>query len=717
MMIMIMLLLMMIVMMMMIVNGYAYVSLSSNRYLIRSFHSKHYMTTLESPPKLSTAIKYDGKSGASIEINKVFISIGNNDILTDINWTIYPRERWALVGRNGEGKSTLLKALTNTGGEMVSIRDGEIVIAKDARLGYLEQKGVSGSTRSVRDEVTSRMDRYTRAVNRMKVAEKKVEDGDYSDDALQELSDASVEFEAAGGYTIEQKISNVLKGLGFIESDYELKCSEFSGGWQMRIALARLLLSESDLMVLDEPTNHLDKGARDWLGGFLSKYDGTLLIVSHDETLLKAAVTSIAEVKHGKIELYKSRSHDQWLTERDERVAAALAQYEASQREIARLQEFVDRFGAKTMGASLAQSKLKTIEKLENAAPEAPVTTEAPLPKLRLPKPPRGSFELLRITKGSVGWSDGENVKPILSDIDLVIERGMRIAVRGPNGAGKSTLFNAISGELPLTSGSRVEGDGMDLGIFKQDLAQELDQNAKAVDVVTSTVRHRDPLISDEKARTVLGSLGLIKEKSVRLVGHLSGGEKARVALAIFALIPHNLLLLDEPSNHLDQVTLESLTGALKEFEGSCLVISHDRAFLQAYEPTHVMTVRGGKVTLEERSLIDSDWNDELNSRENSQKFVTAATTATTKVTATATSSTTKVETKEEDKKQSNNSKNNRRISKIETSIEKYEKQIADFDKEMLDNGRDRQKLYDLQSKKDDIQKKVDELYKELETL
>ena len=340
---------------MIIVNGYAYVSSSSSRYLIRSFHSKqdrintyskHYMTTLESPPKLSTAIKYDGKSGASIEINKVFISIGNNDILKEVNWTIYPRERWALVGRNGEGKSTLLKALTNTGGEMVSIRDGEIVIAKDARLGYLEQKGVSGSTRSVRDEVTSRMDRYTRAVSRMKVAEKKVEDGDYSDDALQELSDASVEFEAAGGYTIEQKISNVLKGLGFIESDYELKCSEFSGGWQMRIALARLLLSESDLMVLDEPTNHLDKGARDWLGGFLSKYDGTLLIVSHDETLLKAAVTSIAEVKHGKIELYKSRSHDQWLTERDERVAAALAQYEASQKEIARLQEFVDRFEA-----------------------------------------------------------------------------------------------------------------------------------------------------------------------------------------------------------------------------------------------------------------------------------------------------------------------------------------------------------------------------------
>ena len=291
----------------------------------------------------------------------------------------------------------------------------------------------------------------------------------------------------------------------------------------MRIALARLLLSESDLLILDEPTNHLDKGARNWLGTFLSKYDGTLLLVSHDETLLKAAVTSIAEVKNGKIELYKSRSHDQWLVERDERVAAALAQYEASQREIARLQEFVDRFGAKTMGASLAQSKLKTIEKLETAAPEAPITTEVPLPKLRLPKPPRGSYELLRITNGNIGWTEGENVSPILSNVNIIIERGMRIAVRGPNGAGKSTLFNAIAGELKLTSGTRTEGDGLDLGVFKQDLAQELDQSAKAVDVVLSSVRVRDPTISDEKARTVLGSLGLIKEKSIRLVGHLSG--------------------------------------------------------------------------------------------------------------------------------------------------------------------------------------------------
>lgn len=200
----------------------------------------------------------------------------------------------------------------------------------------------------------------------------------------------------------------------------------------MRIALARLLLSEPDLLILDEPTNHLDKGARDWLGGYLSKYDGTLIVVSHDETLLRTAVSSIAEIKNGKMELYKSRSYDQWLLERDERVKAAVAAYTANQKEIARLQTFVDRFGAKTMGASMAQSKLKTIEKLENQTPEAPITSDGPRPKLILPPPPRGAQKLLEIKDGSVGWPGSA---PIIKDINLVLHRGMKIAVRGPNGS------------------------------------------------------------------------------------------------------------------------------------------------------------------------------------------------------------------------------------------------------------------------------------------
>eukprot|EP01038_Epipyxis_sp_PR26KG_P010570 gene10570-14198_t len=563
-------------------------------------------------------------TGAAMQIEKAYLSIGNNDLISDINWTILPKERWALVGNNGAGKSTLLKALTGYGGENVQIREGSVAVAKKARMGYLEQKGVSGSILTVKEEVSSRMDRLKAATNSLEAAEVAVSNGDSSDEALQNLSDAAVEFEAAGGYTVNQKISTVLKGLGFIDDDFNRKCSEFSGGWQMRIALARLLLSEPDLLILDEPTNHLDKGAREWLGKYLSTYDGTLLVVSHDTNLLQAAVSSIAEVRGGKIELYKSRSHDQWQLEREERVRNAQALFEANQKEIARLQVFVDRFGAKTMGASMAQSRLKTIEKLENSGPEAPIVTDGPPPVLRLPPPPRGSQKLLELRDVSLAWktedenNDNNNQTPpkmIINNCNVKIERGMRIVVRGPNGAGKSTLLTALSGKLSPYSGERLEGDGLELGVFTQDLAQDLDQEALAVDVVTKMVRQYDASLSDEKARSVLGALGLIGAKAIRKVGHLSGGEKARVALASFVLIPHNLLLLDEPSNHLDVTTLKVLTEALKKFEGSVVVISHDREFLEQLEPTHVITVRGGIVNMEERGLREDDWNDPLDSR------------------------------------------------------------------------------------------------------
>mmetsp|Transcript_30068 Transcript_30068/g.28734 ORF Transcript_30068/g.28734 Transcript_30068/m.28734 type:complete len:686 (-) Transcript_30068:247-2304(-) len=586
-------------------------------------------------PMKSSGVTFSGSSGAAIEIKDLRLSIGNNDIMNDVTWSILPKERWALVGRNGAGKSTLLRAITGTGDELVSISNGDIVIAKKARMGYLEQKGVSGSVSTVRQEVSSRMDRLTAATKALDTAEAAVAGGDTSDTMLIELEEASVEFEAAGGYTVEQKISNVLKGLGFIEEDYDRFCAEFSGGWQMRIALARLLLSEPDLLLLDEPTNHLDKGARDWLGNYLSKYDGTLLVVSHDENLLQAAVSSIAEVRSGGVELYKSRSHDQWIFERDERVRTAQVAYDANQKEIARLQAFVDRFGAKTMGASMAQSRLKTIEKLETEGVKAPKVGDGPLPFLKLPPPPRGSQQLLELTGCTLAWPpkaigdneiDDSPAPSILKDCNLSITRGMRIVVRGPNGAGKSTLLSALSGKLIPMEGTRTEGDGLELGVFTQDLAQDLDQEDMATNVVCKMVRGKDPTISDERARSALGALGLIGEKAIRKVGHLSGGEKARVALASFVLIPHNLLLLDEPSNHLDLATLKVLTAALRKFEGSVVVISHDRRFLEELEPTHVVTVRGGKVNCEERTLRESDWNDPIDSREEgTQKYATKA--------------------------------------------------------------------------------------------
>ena len=692
-----------------------------------------------------TAHKY-ASSGAALEMTGVALSVGNADLISDINWTINPLERWALVGQNGAGKSTLLRALTNTGGELVSLRDGEIAVAKKSRFGYLEQKGVSGSKLTVRQEVSSRMDRLAAASKALESIETRVGEGDTSDDALAELADAAVEFEAAGGYTVEQKIANVLKGLGFVENDYDRLCSEFSGGWQMRIALARLLLSEPDLLILDEPTNHLDKGARDWLGSYLSKYQGTLLLVSHDVGILNSAVTSIAEVRAGKIELYKSRSYGQWQVEREERVRDAQAKYEAAQREIARLQQYIDRFGAKTMGASLAQSKRKDIEKIE-ASVQAPVTSEGPLPFLKLPPPPRGSKLLLALKGADLTWPSGSG-KPagnILSGVSVKIERGMRIVVRGPNGAGKSTLLSALSGKLAPASGEREEGDGLELGVFTQDLAQDLDQEDLAVNVVTKKVRQFDATISDQDARSALGALGLRGEKAVRKVGHLSGGEKARVALASFVLQPHNLLLLDEPSNHLDHQTLKTLTTALRKFEGATMVISHDREFLEQLEPTHVLTVRGGRASLEERGLREEDFNDPLDSRvepkfavpqeapsantlsmsskniinsnvnsKNKSTAKQASASSSSSASASTSAGTAAPLSDEERKKRLNAPK---RITKIESQLATYDQDSAAIDADMISNGRDSAKLRELQKKKDEIKVKQDKLISEMEDL
>ncbi|KAJ1424701.1 ABC transporter [Ochromonadaceae sp. CCMP2298] len=667
-------------------------------------------------------------SGAAMQITDVNLSIGNNDIISKINWTIMPRERWALVGKNGAGKSTLLKALTGTGGDHVTVRDGSIAVAKRSRVGYLEQKGVSGSTRTVRDEVVSRMDRLQAAVKSLEEAEARVIGGDTSDEALEKLESASSEFDLAGGYTVEVKISNVLKGLGFVESDYDRLCAEFSGGWQMRIALARLLLSEPDLLFLDEPSNHLDKGAKDWLGGYLAQYDGTLLIVSHDEALLDTAANSIAEVRGGKIELYKSRTHQQWIVEREERVRLAQAAYESNQLEIERLQGFVDRFGAKTMGASMAQSRLKTIEKLTKNGPQAPMISDGPAPVLKLPTPPRGSKTLLSLKGASLAWPaakggptvvDGAEVAQqqpfIIQGASIEIERGMRIAVRGPNGAGKSTLLSALSGKLLPAVGIREEGDGLALGTFTQDLAQDLDQSARAVDVVTSAVRQFDTSLTDERARSVLGALGLVGEKAIRVVGDLSGGEKARVALASFVLIPHNLLLLDEPSNHLDVGTINTLTTALREFPGSCLVISHDRTFLEALQPTHVLTVRDGGVTMEARGLREEDWNDPLNSRCEvvESKFAAIPTPAVSFSTGKAAPAT-PIDDEAHRKKVLNAP---RRMKKIENLLEKHDSDLKKIDQKMLDNGTKSGILNDLQKDKNEFQAKVDKLYAEYEEL
>jgi ATPase subunit of ABC transporter with duplicated ATPase domains len=519
-------------------------------------HVKLPSSALSTPPteieEASGTVVGDTK-GAVLRLDNVAISRGATPLLKNIDWSVQPNERWGIVGVNGAGKSTLLGAITGT----VRMDSGQALVHSKVRVGYLKQSAVSGSTKTVYEEAKSEMTLIEQARERLERISKKVENGDFSDEALEEMGDAQEEFQNVGGYEQEHMVDGVLKGLGFTPDDSDRLCSDFSGGWQMRIALARLLLSKPSLLLLDEPSNHMDSAARDWLGKYISQYDGSVVLVTHDVALLDASVNSIVEITGNTLVEYRSCSYQKYLEEKVFRRMTAQTEYERNVEEAARLQAFVDKFGASATKAASAQSRVKMLEKMKREGkldpPPLAVISNARKPELVLPSPPKPNGEiLLRIDNASIGHDPSK--EPLLTGINLKIPRGMKLLLRGPNGAGKSTLLKALRGDLPhmIMEGTRTENDRLRLGVFTQDLAQELDAEARAVDIVTSYAREGsdgDINIKDENARNVMGRLGLGGEKPLRKVKALSGGEKARVALSMFALKASNLYMLDEPSN------------------------------------------------------------------------------------------------------------------------------------------------------------------------
>jgi ATPase subunit of ABC transporter with duplicated ATPase domains len=376
-------------------------------------------------------------------------------------------------------------------------------------------------------------------------------------------------------------------------------------------------LSKPSLLLLDEPSNHLDSAAKDWLGKYIANYDGTVVLVSHDVKLMEASVNSIAEITAGTLLEYRSCSYSKYLEEKEFRAQSAQAEYVKNLEEAANLQAFIDKFGAGTKSKS-AQSRVKALEKMKKEGrldpPPVAVVSNARIPSLVLPPPPKPHGENLLVMKdATIGYDPNEEA--LLKNINLEIPRGMKLLLRGPNGAGKSTLLKALRGnvESMIQKGERIENDRLKLGVFTQDLAQELDKESRAVDLVTSYAREGqdgDITVSDEAARSVMGRLGLGGEKPLRKIAALSGGEKARVALSMFALKASNLLMLDEPSNHLDVGCIQGLANALSGWggkDGAVVVISHDREFCEKVGFTHVGTVMNGGLVLEQRSLRDGD--------------------------------------------------------------------------------------------------------------
>ncbi len=498
-------------------------------------------------------------------------------VFAGIDWTIRTQDRIGLCGENGAGKTTLLRLLAG----QVSPDAGQVQMARDTTIGYLPQDGLEHRGRTLFAEVRSALGELLAVESELEALEQAISTRQDERDleryaSLQEL------FLQRGGYAMEAEIGKVLHGLGFAEGDWSKPCEQFSGGWQMRIGLAKLLLRRPNLLLLDEPTNHLDLPARDWLEDYLVNYPFAVVLVSHDRFFLDRVVNRIVEIWNGQLTEYPG-SYSRYLAAREERVAALREAKRRQDEEIARTEAFINRFRYQANKASLVQSRIKQLDKIERIA----VPPARKRIAFRFPDPPKGGRMALALS----GVHHGYGELTVLDGIDFTVERGERVALVGPNGAGKSTLMRVLSGAECPRRGQRREGHNLSLGYFAQDQAKVLEGGRTVLEQITAAA----PFDMVPKVRDVLGAFLFSGDDVQKKVAVLSGGERNRLALAIMLLHPANLLLLDEPTNHLDLQSKEVLLDALQHYAGALVFVSHDRYFVDALA-SRVVEVGGGKL-------------------------------------------------------------------------------------------------------------------------
>ena len=490
-----------------------------------------------------------------LTIADVSKSYGTRELFAEVSLFIARTDRLGLVGPNGAGKSTLFGLIL--GEEKPDT--GTIEWERGADFGYLPQESAPAGEETILHIATSG---------------KKLEpdEDDYDID-----------------YTLEPRAKKILAGLGFKEGDALKVAKSFSGGWVMRAHLARLLVAEPALLLLDEPTNHLDLEALLWFQEYLIRYPGGLVVISHDRAFLNALCTGMLELRSGRLNYYHG-NYDNFLTEKEARKAQQQAAYKNQQREIAHLQKFVDRFGAKASMASRAKSKEKQIERLEAVAVEEP-TEELRRINFKFPQPPRSGLKVIELEH--VQQAYGDHV--VYRDLNFTAERGQRIVLVGPNGAGKSTLLKILAGVLPIQGGVCELGSNVVPGYFAQNRLDNLNADATVFENVME-LRTNENQLTEQQARAILGAFLFRKDDVHKKVSILSGGEKSRLALARILVKPPNLLLMDEPTTHLDIQSIDSLIGALKAYEGTLIFISHDVHFIKALAE-NVLHVHSGRLT------------------------------------------------------------------------------------------------------------------------
>jgi ATP-binding cassette subfamily F protein 3 len=510
------------------------------------------------------------------------------EVLKDVSWEIRPGDRIGLVGVNGAGKSTQLRILAG----LEEPSSGQVVRQGDPRIVYLQQEFDVDPQRTVRQELFQAFGEAAEVLNRQATVEREMgseraaSDPNYLDGLIRELGELQSRFEALHGYELDARIDRLLPAIGFAPEQAEQPVGDHSGGWQMRVALGKILLQEPDLLLLDEPTNHLDVATIQWLEDYLLAQTVPLVVISHDRAFLDRVCNQIVETERGVSRAYLG-NYSQHLEQKRLERETGLAAFERQQKELAAQQAYIDRFRASATRSTQAKSREKLLEKVERI--EAPLESVGG-PRFRFPPAPRCGRQVALVEDLTHTYGD----RILFLGANLEVERGDRIAFVGPNGAGKSTLLRLVMGlERPQEGRAELGPHHVVAGYFEQNQAEALNLAKTVIDTLFEAV----PDWSQTQVRALLGSLGFSGDAVYKQVGQLSGGEKARLALALLLVSPCNLLVLDEPTNHLDIPAKEMLEDALRAYEGAALLVSHDRYFIGRVA-NRIVELRDGELVL-----------------------------------------------------------------------------------------------------------------------
>jgi ATP-binding cassette, subfamily F, member 3 len=537
---------------------------------------------------------FNAKIEGMLQLSAAGKRFGPKLLFEDANWLITPDERTGLVGGNGTGKSTLLKILAG----VESLDYGALTRVKGMTLGYLPQDGLALRGKTVFAECLSVFD-HLHVLEAESIAlthtlsEADPKSREYAV-AAERYSDIADHLHVHDIYTLDSQVGAVLGGLGFTKEDWERKTEEFSGGWQMRIALAKLLLQKPSLLLLDEPTNHLDLESRNWLENYLHDYPNAFILISHDRYFLDVTVNKTVEIWNKRMQTYHG-NYEKYLTQKEERRTQLMSAFKNQRDRIEALESFINRFRAQATKAKQVQSRIKELEKIERIeVPEEEATIH-----FTIPQPPASGRTVIDVSHLSKSYEP----KQVLEDVSFSIDRGDRIALVGANGAGKSTLIRMLAGLEPPTSGEIKLGHNVLADYFAQDQYKVLDPNAKMLDDIAGIA----PKVPVVELRSLLGCFMFSGEDVFKPLGVLSGGERNRYAMAKMLVSPANMLLLDEPTNHLDLRAKDVLLDAIRNFTGTVLFVSHDRYFIDGLA-TRVFEVEDKRVHIYPGNYEDYLW-------------------------------------------------------------------------------------------------------------